>query len=69
MIENGYKSNECDKYIYYKSLENSQVMITFYVDDLLIFDSNLNVINKRLKCVPYPCGIRILQIYSSGKES
>ena len=46
MIENGYKSNECDKCIYYKTWENSHVVISFYVDDLQIFGSNLHVINE-----------------------
>ena len=46
MIENGYKSNECDKCIYYKTWENSHVSISLYVDDLLIFGSNLYVINE-----------------------
>ena len=46
MIENDYKSNECDKCIYYKTWENSHVIISLYVDDLLIFGSNLHVINE-----------------------
>ena len=36
MIENGYKSNECDKCIYSKSWNNLHVSISLYVDDLLI---------------------------------
>ena len=47
MIENGYKSNESDKCIYYKTWENSHVIISLYVDDLLIFGSNLHVINEK----------------------
>jgi hypothetical protein len=46
MIENGYKSNECDKCIYSKSWENSHVIISLYVDDLLTIGSNLHVINE-----------------------
>ena len=46
MIENCYKSNECDKCLYYKNCENSHVIISLYVDDLLIFGSNLYVINE-----------------------
>ena len=49
MIENGYKSNECDKCIYYKTWENSHVIISLCVDDLLIFGSNLHVINETKK--------------------
>ena len=36
--------NECDKCIYNKSEENSHVIISLYVDDLLIFGSNLHII-------------------------
>ena len=46
MIENGYKSNECDECIYYKTWKNSHVIICLHVDDLLIFGSNLHVINE-----------------------
>lgn len=46
MIKNGCKPNECDKYIDYKSWENSHVLISFYGNDLLIFGSNLHLINK-----------------------
>ena len=41
MIENGFKTNECDKCIYHKSWNNSHVIICLYVDDLLIFGSNM----------------------------
>ena len=46
MIENGYKSNECDKCIYSKSWNNLHVIISLYVDDMLIFGSNVHVINE-----------------------
>ena len=46
MIENGYKSNESDKCIYYKTWENLHVIISLYVDDLLKIGSNLHVINE-----------------------
>ena len=36
MIENGSKSNECDKCIYSKSWNNLHVIISLYVDDMLI---------------------------------
>ena len=47
MIENDYKSNECDKCIYYKTWENSYVIISFHVDDLLIFGSNFHVMKEK----------------------
>ena len=46
MIGNGYKSNECDKCIYSKSWNNLLVIISLYVDDMLIFCSNMHVINE-----------------------
>ena len=46
MIENGYRSNECDKCIYSKSLNNLHVIISLYVDAMLIFGSNMHVINE-----------------------
>ena len=46
MVENGYKSNECDKYIYSKSWNNLHIIISPYVDDMLIFGSNMHVINE-----------------------
>ena len=36
MIENGYKSNECDKCIYSKLWNNLHVIISLYMDDMLI---------------------------------
>ena len=46
MIENGYRSNECDKCIYSKLWNNLHIFISLYVDDMLIFGSNMNVINE-----------------------
>ena len=51
MIENGYKSNECDKCIYSKLWNNLHVIISLYVDDMLIFDSNMHVINETKICL------------------
>ena len=45
LISNGFKTNESDKCIYYKSNCNSHVIICLYVDDLLIFGTNLEIIN------------------------
>ena len=44
MIENDYKLNECDKCKYSKSWNNLHVIISLYVDDMLIFGSNMHVI-------------------------
>ena len=49
MIENYYKSNKCDKCIYSKSWNNLHVIISLYVDDMLIFGSNMHVINETKK--------------------
>ena len=44
-ISNGFKTNESDKCIYYKSFDDAHVIICLYVDDLFIFGSNIDVIN------------------------
>lgn len=46
MIENSFKTNEYDKCIHHKSWNNSHMIIGLYVDDLLIFESNMNVIDE-----------------------
>jgi hypothetical protein len=45
MIVNGYKVNESDKCIYYKIEKGICTIICLYVDDLLIFGSNLSAVN------------------------
>ena len=44
VLTNGFRSNESDKCIYYKSFGDSHVIICLYVDDLLIFGTNMQVI-------------------------
>ncbi|CAJ2637004.1 unnamed protein product [Trifolium pratense] len=46
MILNGFRLNESDKCIYYKSDGNICTIICLYVDDMLIFGSNLSAINN-----------------------
>ena len=46
MISNNFKINESDKCIYYKSIEDTHVILCLYVDDLLIFGTNLNIIEN-----------------------
>jgi hypothetical protein len=52
MISNGFKVNESDKCIYYKSENDTCTIICLYVDDLLIFGPNISAINnvKSLLC-------------------
>ena len=40
----GFRINECDKCVYYKQIGQSYVMICLYVDDMLIFGPNNQVI-------------------------
>ena len=40
LLENGFKYSECDKYLYFKNINDLHVIICLYVDDLLIFGSN-----------------------------
>ena len=46
MIENRYKSNKCDKCIYSKLWNNLHIIISLYVNDMLISGSNMHVINE-----------------------
>ena len=41
----GFKENESDKCIYYKTEDELCTIICIYIDDMLIFGSNLHVIN------------------------
>jgi len=45
MIRNEFKVNESDKVIYYKFDNNICTIIYLYVDNLLIFGSNIHVVN------------------------
>jgi len=45
MISNEFKVNESDKYIYYKYDKNICTITCLYVDDLIIFGSNIPAIN------------------------
>ena len=50
VISNGYKINESDKCISYKSENDVCTIICMYVDDLLIFCSNIHDVNAA-KCL------------------
>jgi len=44
MIKDGFSINECDKYVYTKTTENAYVTIFLYIDDMLILETNTEVI-------------------------
>ena len=44
MMSNGFRINECDKYVYIKDIANGYVIVCLYVDDMLIIGSNNNII-------------------------
>ena len=46
IISHGFKVNESDKCIYYKSENDICTIICLYVDDLLIFGLNIYAINS-----------------------
>ena len=46
LITNGYVVNNSDSCVYSKMIESDCVIICLYVDDMLIFGSNLNVVIK-----------------------
>jgi len=43
-MRNGFHIHERDRCVYYKQVGQSYVMICLYVDDMLIFGSNIKVI-------------------------
>ncbi|KAA0066068.1 Retrovirus-related Pol polyprotein from transposon TNT 1-94 [Cucumis melo var. makuwa] len=45
LMSKGFKVNESDKCIYYKTEGRLCIIICLYVDDMLIFGSNLHIIN------------------------
>ena len=47
IFSNGFVINDADKCVYVKLLENACVILYLYVGDILIFGTNLNVINER----------------------
>ena len=55
LIDNGFKINESDKCMYVKYVNNLCTIICLYVDDMLIFGSNIYVVNEvnSLLCVNF----------------
>ena len=46
MLINGFKINECDKYVYVKNTDQGYVIVCLYVDDMLIIGSSQNMIKS-----------------------
>ena len=44
MINDGFTINVCDKCVYSKTVENACIIICFHVDDMLILETNIEVI-------------------------
>ncbi|KAK4401030.1 Retrovirus-related Pol polyprotein from transposon TNT 1-94 [Sesamum angolense] len=44
MLSNGFKINECDKCVYVKITQHSFIIVCLYVDDMLIMESNRDII-------------------------
>ncbi|KAK3006389.1 hypothetical protein RJ639_016603 [Escallonia herrerae] len=49
MIENDFRINEYDKYVYVKGTEKGYVIVCLYVDDMLIIGSNNEFIKATKK--------------------
>jgi len=52
MIRDGFTINKCDKYVYTKIIRNTCINVCLYVDDMLIFRTNIRVIKstKKMLC-------------------
>ena len=46
MIKDRFTINKCDKCVYSKTTENVRIIIYFYVDDMLILGTNIEVIKS-----------------------
>ena len=46
MIKDEFTINECDKCFYTKTVENVCIIVCLYVDDMLIFGTNIEVIKS-----------------------
>ena len=46
MIKDGFTTNECDKCVYTKTVENAHIIICLYVDYMLILGTNNEVIKS-----------------------
>jgi hypothetical protein len=46
LISAGFSVNEADRCVYYYHGEGQGVILRLYVDDILIFETSLDVINK-----------------------
>jgi len=49
MIKNGFTINECDKCVYTKIIENTCIIVCFYVVDMLILETSTEVIKSTKK--------------------
>lgn len=49
LMFNGYRINECDKCVYVKNTTHGYVIICLYLDDMLIFGSNIDIIKPTKK--------------------
>ena len=50
MIKNGFTINECDKYVYTKTVENAYIIVCLYVDTLIL-GTSIKVIKSTKKNV------------------
>ena len=71
MMSNDFKINECDKCAYAKSTLNGYVIVCLYMDDMLIFGSNNNLIvrNPGLLYSHALNHVRCLQMYPKFSKS
>jgi len=49
MVHNGFTMNTSDSYVYSKLVGSSCEIILLYVDDMLIFSTNMDVVNETKK--------------------
>jgi hypothetical protein len=48
MLFDGFQTNIVDKCVYIKQIKNDNMILCFYVDDIMIFSSNIQAINLQI---------------------
>ena len=46
MIKNGFTTNECDKYVSTKTVENAYIIVCLYANYMLILETNIEFIKS-----------------------
>ena len=60
LIDNGFVVNSSDTCVYSKIIRSDRVIICLYMDDMLIFGPNMNVVNENKKFLFFKFEMKVL---------